>query len=304
MSRIFILGGNDGEMALIKQLLSMAGEKWVQPNAGWGEHVYTPQDVGVDMETYDACPEGAKYGHPDPKLRAKSDDWPNERRVVFVECHPSPEGWGTTPIEVVDHHGSLAWKPASVLQVVTMLSAHSGQLKKTHAGSDKGEGFNLSFQGFRVSESTLRWVELVAANDAGYIPAMEALGVTREEIHRVRALDRSAQGITSEQEKIAIEAIENKEVLGRLTVVRLEHSKCAPVTDRLYGAVDQLVIFSTDEEGEVNFFGDGKLCATLKDKFQGWNGGSGLGKKGANAYWGGTPADQNAVLAFLQDELK
>lgn len=48
-----------------------------------------------------------------------------------------------------------------------------------------------------------RWRRLVAANDRGYIPAMEAEGATAEEIAAVRQADRAAQGVTAEQEAAA-----------------------------------------------------------------------------------------------------
>lgn len=142
---------------------------------------------------------------------------------------------------------------------------------------------------------------LVAANDARYIPGMLAIGATQEEIDCVRMFDRLVQGITPAQDTEGLRAIGEKEILGRLTVVRMSHSKTATVADRLFGQYDQLLILSGD--GEVNFFGDGALCAELKDKFEGWNGGSGLGKLGANAYWGCGSPNQAEVLEFVQQRL-
>jgi hypothetical protein len=68
----------------------------------------------------------------------------------------------------------------------------------------------------------------------------------------------------------------------------------------MFGNYDQLLILSAD--GEVNFYGDGAVCAELKTEFEGWNGGSGLGKVGASAYWGGYP-DQEDTLEFIQKHL-
>ncbi len=173
---------------------------------------------------------------------------------------------------IVDHHGSSASEQPSILQVLNL-----------------------------VGLTPTRWQELIGANDAGYIPAMVAIGATEEEIKDVRFEDRAAQGITWEQENEAERAIGDCEVSGRLTTVHMSHSKCATVTDRLFGKYDQLLILSAD--GEVNFFGDGALCAELKEKFQGWNGGSGLGKKGESAYWGGYP-NQTDVEKFIANALK
>ena len=135
------------------------------------------------------------------------------------------------------------------------------------------------------------WLYTVAANDIGYIPALqEYLDMTIEDkrriqsyIDRVRLLDRSAQGITPEQEEAAEAAIANREEYNHLTVVRIPHSKCATVTDRLFGQYENLLILS--EDGEVNFYGDGAVCIGLQEKFGGWSGGQ-LPESG---FWGGYP---------------
>lgn len=173
---------------------------------------------------------------------------------------------------VVDHHGDRAGEPASIIQVLDLLGLEPN-----------------------------RWQQLIAANDAGFIPAMIEVGASAAEIAEIRALDRAAQGITPEQEAQAEEAIRNLQVADRLTVVHLTHSKTATVTDRLFGEYDQLLVLSGD--GEVNFFGDGELCSHLQEKFQGWSGGSGLGKSGESAFWGGYP-DHQEVEDFILNFLK
>lgn len=172
-------------------------------------------------------------------------------------------------IILVDHHDKRAGEPASILQVLNLLGLEPN-----------------------------RWQQLIAANDSGYIPAMIKIKASEEEIAAVRLADRSAQGITPEQEAAAEISIANREEEGGLTVVRLPHSKCATVTDRLFGQYDHLLILS--EDGEVNFFGDGALCRTLKERFEGWNGGSGLGQVGGSAYWGGYPS-QTEIENFIRE---
>ena len=71
----------------------------------------------------------------------------------------------------IDHHNENASKPASILQVCDLLGI----------------------------EPT-RKMQLIAANDSGYIPAMLEMGATKEEIAQIRYQDRAAQGITPEQE--------------------------------------------------------------------------------------------------------
>lgn len=178
---------------------------------------------------------------------------------------PLPQGG----VIIVDHHDKRAGEPASILQVLNLLGLEPN-----------------------------RWQQLIAANDSGYIPGMIKINASEEEIAAVRLADRSAQGITPEQEAAAEISIANREEEGCLTVVRLPHSKCATVTDRLFGQYDQLLILSGD--GESNFYGDGALCATLKERFDGWNGGSGLGQGGGSAYWGGYPS-QTEIEKFIRE---
>ncbi len=49
--------------------------------------------------------------------------------------------------------------------------------------------------------------QLVAANDRGYIPAMLEAGASESEIACIRSLDRAAQGISAEDERLAAEDI-------------------------------------------------------------------------------------------------
>lgn len=198
----------------------------------------------------------------------------------------------------VDHHNENAEKPASILQVCKLLG-----VKAT------------------------RKMQLIAANDSGYIPAMLAMGASKEEVAMVRYQDRAAQGITPEQETQAEEAIANAKEAYGVTIIEMPHSKTATVTDRLFNPdkPQNLVIFSAD--GEVNYFGPEDICRklqgnkigerpapwdsnqteTLYDHFGGWTGGAGLGKKGGTAFWGGYPNHAEAlefILAQNQAKLR
>ncbi|MEI7621281.1 MAG: hypothetical protein WCJ51_01980 [Candidatus Moraniibacteriota bacterium] len=172
---------------------------------------------------------------------------------------------------VVDHHNERAGEPASILQVLSLL-------------------------GIEPTRHDL----LIAANDSGYIPAMEAMGATPEEIAEIRLGDRNAQGVTPEMEAEAERAIAQAEVIGKLTIVEMAHSKTATVADRLYGKADQLLILS--EDGEANFFGNGAVCSELDKKFGGWGGGAGFGKKDGLGYWGGNPK-HDELVAWLVEKL-
>lgn len=189
----------------------------------------------------------------------------------------------------VDHHNENANKPASILQVCELLGV----------------------------EPT-RKMQLVAANDSGYIPAMLAMGASKEEIALIRYQDRSCQGITAEQEKQAEEALQHTQEICGVTIVMLPHSKTATITDRLFdqSKPQNLLIISAD--GETNYFGPEDICRklqgnkigerpapwdpnqieTLYDHFGGWIGGAGLNQKDGTAFWGGY-ADQKEIAEFI-----
>lgn len=270
----FVLGGGDAEMECIAALLSVFGIRWVQPNKGWGSHRYTPEQVGVAIATSDrASARATMAGRP--------------VTVVFVECQPSADGWHgvSSSVEVVDHHDEESHRPPAVRQVVNMLECWD-----------------------KLSPTLQRWVEIVGANDAGYIPAMLALGATPAEVAQVRGADRCAQGITPAHEREAERALGEAESRsgGRITVIRMAHSKCAAVTDRLHpgaGGVGYENLLVVSDDGETNFYGDGALCAAIAGKFPGgWSGGSGLGKVGEPAYWGGHPKTDE-LLSFIEQQL-
>jgi hypothetical protein len=73
----------------------------------------------------------------------------------------------------IDHHNENANKPSSIEQVAELV------------------GIELT-----------REQQLIAANDKGFIPAMEIFGATHEEIADIRRRDRKAQGVTKEDERL------------------------------------------------------------------------------------------------------
>lgn len=176
-------------------------------------------------------------------------------------------------IKVIDHHGEKAQEKASILQVIELIWGVPSRIEA-----------------------------IIAANDSGYISGMQQAGASQKEIATVRALERKMQWITEEMEQEAVWAIDNMERfpdMNDLIVIHMKHSKSATITDRLFGKQAQENILIISEDGEVNYFGDGKICAELKEKFEGWNGGSGLGKAWENAYWGWYP-NQKEVEKFIK----
>lgn len=100
-----------------------------------------------------------------------------------------------------------------------------------------------------------RYQQLVAANDRGYIPAMQNLSATKEEIGEIRRRDREAQGVTIEDERLAEKAVcSNCRHYGKLAVVSSPTSRFSPICDRLF-PYHRLLIY-TDQEWM--YYGEGK----------------------------------------------
>ena len=152
-----------------------------------------------------------------------------------------------------------------------------------------------------------RHLALVAANDRGYIPAMRhELTATPEEIRSIRQQDRQAQGITADEERAAITAIEKIEYCchGKLAIARLPHNRTAALVDRLQPeaggpGIDNILVISP---GEVNFYGTGAAVAALVKEYpSGWYGGD-LPTRG---FWGmaGEELPANSLVLFLKNSL-
>lgn len=203
---------------------------------------------------------------------------------------------GKTPV-LVELHDDLG-----VAECSAILIDHHGR----RAGSDRPTSLHQVFEllGLPAGKWT-RWFDLVAANDRAYIPGLQAIGATPEEIVNVRAADRAAQGITQQQEAEAERAVADARVLaaGSLTVVQLTHGRTAAVTDRMEPALggpgyQNLLVLSPDQ---VNFFGAGRIVLALDQAFPaGWYGGA-LPERG---FWGHgeTLPSKEGLVAFLLEE--
>ena len=208
---------------------------------------------------------GASWANLEPKIKKQIENYKNKNFEVFgVEL----QGAAPSGAVNIDHHkydGDDRSNERSSLEQVAELIGHKLSL----------------------------YEEFIAANDKGFIPKMLELAKTKnlgkEEtqklIEKVRLQDRAAQGITPEQERIAEKAIQEAEVSDRLTVVRMSHSKTSTVCDRLWGGYKNLLILS--EDGEVNFFGSGRVIKKLSSLVEGsWSGGD---IDHDNGFWGGYP---------------
>lgn len=138
----------------------------------------------------------------------------------------------------IDHHNNNKHKPSSLLQIIDLLK------------EDMGIDVEIS-----------REISLIAANDSGYIPAMEAINATKEEINDIRLRDRKAQGVTEEDELRAQKSIDNNlETIKGVTVVNSLTTKFSTITDRLY-PYKQLLIYT---DNELTYYGTGVDKLVLK----------------------------------------
>lgn len=149
----------------------------------------------------------------------------------------------------------------------------------TRAGANVPTSLEQAFAYLqRPSSEWTREYQLVSANDRGHIAGMQAVGATEDEIKRIRAADRAAQGITADEERMGLAAASRAEHFfqGRLTVVQSPHSRTATITDALHPALggcgyENLLVFGPEE---TNFFGIGTAIHALSEKFSGgWSGG-------------------------------
>jgi hypothetical protein len=127
---------------------------------------------------------------------------------------------------LVDHHNENSHRPASILQVAALLGVEPDERMR-----------------------------IVAANDAGYIPALKALGLLDEEISQIRREDRAAQGITEEDERKAEQSIaEHLTKIGDTLIVESSTPHFSAICDRLF-PYRSLLIYT---DSEWVFYGEGK----------------------------------------------
>ena len=165
-------------------------------------------------------------------------DWSNARLSAycnFIDAHPDRFYYGIELVEDcdvpahyvrIDHHNDFSSRPASILQVAALLDV--------------------------VPD---RYIQLVAANDAGYIPGMLKMGATENEIIDIRRRDRAAQGVTEEDELLAEESIEKGQTeINGVLVIHSFTSHFSAISDRLY-PYHRLLIYT---ELEWTYYGEGK----------------------------------------------
>lgn len=222
---------------------------------------------------------GASWENLEPGIKEKVEETKksNDKKIYGIELQGYCEG-----TENIDHHVY---------------------------GSDDRSNSKSSLE--QVAEILRRKLSIdekfVAANDKGYIPAMEILGRSlnlseseiKKYIEKTRKRDREIQGITDEQERQAEEVIDKIEIKSRNICIHLPHSRTATVQDRLWGKFDNLLIIS--DGGEVNFYGTTRMILELKERFPNSYYGGTLSPVGYGGYWGTDNVDEKEILAFFED---
>jgi len=308
--RLWIVPNNDLEAKTIKEMLEREGEEYLVTGQAWGAswegvegEIYNKilnklgetqitekfiefwQRLTTTIGNWNAPEEDKDRARKDRAAilssveeKIKNGTERENIRIIGIELQGSIEG-----TENVDHHiygeDDRSNPKSSIEQVAEII------------------GKELSLD-----------EKFVAANDKGYIPAMEKLGKElgieekdlQEIIANIRMRDREMQGVTIEQEAQAQEAVET---LGDLTgkrdiIMNLPHSKTSTITDRLYGKYDNLLITSGD--GETNFYGKTAIIEMLNERFPGgWSGGQ---LDQGSGFWGGY-ADQEQIRYAVQEIL-
>lgn len=171
----------------------------------------------------------------------------------------------------IDHHNDLPPKPAALEQVAEL-----------------------------IGHTLTREEQLIAANDHGFIPAMQAMGASAEEIAQIRAMERAAQGITPEDEVLAEKSIaELSTIRGRATVIQSLPVLFTSIADRMYGKTDRLVCW---RPYKLTYYGvgAGKLAAQFADWIADKTAYAGGGE---NGFFGLADMDENPVEFERRKEL-
>lgn len=284
--RLWVVPSNDLEAKTIIEMLERNGENYIVTGQTWGA-------------SWDGLEDEIKSGIKEAKQAGK--------KIYGVELKGYPEGCFN-----IDHH---IYYDATYDTGVSTMDYKTGKQavdwKGTPLFTDDRSNSKSSIE--QVAE--ILGVELtidekfVAANDKGFIPAMEELGeelgIAKEDlqeiISNIRMRERVIQKITMEQEAQAEEAVAALGEIDKkqeyILVDNLPHSKAATITDRLYGKYENLLITSTD--GETNFFGKTLIIEMLNEKFPGgWSGGQ---LEQGNGYWGIPKGDQEAIKKAVEE---
>ncbi|MBL0708445.1 MAG: hypothetical protein JJW00_05295, partial [Sulfurimonas sp.] len=120
----------------------------------------------------------------------------------------------------IDHHNNYSHKPSSIEQVAKLLEIELTRHQK-----------------------------LVALNDRSYIKGMESIDASEDEIEYIRKLDREAQGISQDDENLAIESISESK---NSHIIYAKTSKFSAISDRIYNKFQKYIIYN---DTKIVFYG-------------------------------------------------
>ena len=144
-----------------------------------------------------------------------------------------------------------------------------------HHGDNTGMYSSLEILAELIGYNLSDKEKLIAANDQGYIPAMEQLGASKKQIREIRKLDRRAQGITKKDEELAQIAMQEADTsYPGIVFAKSTTGKFAALEDLLFDhyRYHSHVIYSDDE---LCVYGDISKAFTVN-------------YKDASIYYGGT----------------
>jgi len=235
--RLFLLGGHDLEMLEIRKLLQ--------------DHGCKELDAGeLEAGDFDGC----RYLDKNLTWGAKVSDYSecldifgNRDDLTIYGIELSEDLRPPANYRPIDHHNERSGSPGSLEQIAEL--------------------FGISLD---------RWQRLVAANDTGHIPALQALCATEEEIERIRNQDRQAQGVTEEEEQQA------KELASRCAEeetspcvdkkgyfqIQTDLSRFSPLVDRLYVLGTWPLLVYNPQKPMLNFYGTSDQIGRLIEAFQ------------------------------------
>ncbi|MDY0403675.1 CorA family divalent cation transporter [Sulfurovum sp.] len=159
------------------------------------------------------------------KLSDYQQDIRNNRDKQFYAIEltvDDPSLLESYPIEIIDHHNAYSDREASLLQVLALLD-----------------------------KVPTRYQKLVAANDSRYIPGMRALCASKKEIEEIREKDRSAQGVSAEDETLAMASV-NSAKADKTNIFYTKTPHFSAITDNIYFDHNEYIIYS---DHKIVFYG-------------------------------------------------
>jgi len=145
------------------------------------------------------------------------------------------------------------------------LRENTTPIPKNYHRIDHHNDFNTKLSSLEQIAETFyidlsREQKFIAANDNGYIPAMQKLGATPDEIKRIRFRDKQAQGITMADELNAELSIMNKTIEQGVDVVKTLSNRFSPICDRMF-PYQKLLIYTNRE---LVYYGQNKDNLTTR----------------------------------------